>query len=779
MKKKQLFMMAVLLSVAQLICADRLHSIPISYSNATVYYKAEMEIINNKPVATFDVTVPSAGYYYSSFWIQGVKHADDTYSTYKVWLDNSPTYYMTLTQNSADWGFTNLVSVYMPSGTHKVRVSSDSLDDVPNVDFLYCSSSSGVPSSNPYLQMKSHTQPVSSVIGGDYQTVFHYDEIGTSSYPPTSFIAERDKSIYYTFLRLEYFTEGDSVKISVTDMDLNTDGWENVISVFFYDQNYPGFSWTSTDFLAEEITRTGFYYVMVRTDSNDTWGTCSFSINGERFFENVPVSCCKTEIPSTMEDGNYWSFALGTNCDLMSLALAPAGGVYHYDDDRGYNATNSDFDWGTNPCAWRYMYGGFSHLVTLANSYPQGGNVAVADVYTGVPSISMYLYLNPADYPNYKESDQMVSAPATPYNDLSSYHYNDLSWAFGSWTHQEFLSHDSLLSQLEELDEYAEISGYIRVASPLTLWEAVDVYVNDGSISHAAVKSKSHYFSAGYAWESKLGDHERVFHPRHSLEGGDAGTITYYYRKSPYLSNSLQPCDLRVLENVSFTDEEQEAIDRGVAQVSDDVAEAFEGLLRLCYEDAVRKPFASLSQFAKLRHYGELLSLCRKNPETLYLICRHLPTDFGLTYRLIYDFGGEKYEGLKKQITGPDKEKRTDESGRRVLRTSRSKALLFAKALLNDGAMQKTIGGITYSSDPKLSLSQSGMKATVSFELESPASVTLVCECPQRGPVRRLMENERLSPGRHCADVELQGTGIYVFSLIVDGCVYEKKVIVK
>lgn len=57
----------------------------------------------------------------------------------------------------------------------------------------------------------------------------------------------------------------------------------------------------------------------------------------------------------------------------------------------------------------------------------------------------------------------------------------------------------------------------------------VDVYYLYGEWTHASVRKPGNDMPHGYAWESKLGTLQRIFHPRNSLEGGSYGSIMRYY----------------------------------------------------------------------------------------------------------------------------------------------------------------------------------------------------------------------------------------------------------
>ena len=765
----------MLLTVLQSLSvgADDLHSI-LMHSSSTdiVYYKPTYEIVNDKPVVTFEITVATSRTYYSWFWMQGVKHADSSYSTYKVWLDDSPSYYLTITHNSADWGYSNMVSAYLSAGTHKVHIGSNSLDDVPNVEVLYIRTTqylSGATANN-YVNMKSHSQGAPSVGTGYATNLYFSDTEGDASYPPMAYTAERDKVLYYTIRRLEDYTAGQSVDVDVTmacDADENT--FDTYIEIFPVDGNST-YSLHGTNTLTAEIDLSGFYYVLVRPADNNRWGTCDFNIDSSRYFENVPVNSCLTVLPASSEDSNYSCFALGKNCDTMSMIVTPANNFYGYKDDGGSPHAFSDVEWGLDSHIERRLLPGWGHFATLYNSLPYSSSASTADVYTISHTLVNY-YANIAPfYPDYKSNDQMTSGKATN-------SYSGFSWALGEWIGNVALwwTDPSDDYEAEWLEEQANIRGY--TAQGATAQNAVvDLYANDFGLAHAAVKNKGHYFAAGYAWESKLGARERVFHPRYALEGDAAGYVTYYLLKLPSYQYAL-PVDMRVIENAEFTEEEREFLLHGADGISSTVAAGFSKLWEVCSDESLFRDFLSLRQFERLDHYADLLAYCSKNPETLYTICLLAADDNLMAVKLLGDMTAKDNRELFKSVTSDSRRHRVNGEGKALARPVRTEAVLYIKGLINGGRLKSA--PVTYSSDTMFTVEQSGLSLTVSLDLDHDAPVTIAYGSPQKSLLRFASDGERMKAGRQSICFDVPEPGIYVVSVKVNGSIYEKKVIVR
>ena len=757
--------------------------------------KPTYTIVNNKPVATFQTEVSVAGSYYISCWLQGVKHSDGSYSSYN--LEVQGTYYSgSVTYENGDWGPTNTVWAYLSAGTHTITVTGSSLSDVPNVEFVnLCTVPMSVDCTR-YNQMKSHSQSAPPT-GSGYATTFSYNETGNSVTPPTTFLAQRDKEIYYTFRRLEYYTSGQTVNVSVDSIHANNS--YKLISIFPYNENLvSGNTWFSTTSLSAEIANSGFYYVMVSPVSSGVYGTCWLNINGVRYFEDVPINCCMTTLTSSFSTSTYQCFAISENGDPMSFVLSPEGVLASYNDDRGYNTAVSDFDWGLNSRVLTQMGSGYIHFTTLFNSYPQTDYTAIADIYSGLRNgYTQYAGGIHTLYPNYKQEDLMASAsqPDLTYET----DYNCLSWAFGDWLSAPTIPYDYTISQiLPYLDSYAEAYGYTRNGAT----EAnaiIDIYTYEDTISHVSVKSKGHYYAAGYDWESKLwirtniddelpnGYHlngfslERVFHPRYALEGQVAGYVSYHYRINPTVTShdTFSPIDVRTIENASFTPEEQEWVEIGMALVPENVVSEYNRLQNICLKEGLGMSFLYLHSYERLPHYSALLDFCKKESSIRYLLFYLAEKGNTLAIKTLYDITDQEYGSVRKAISEENRKCQYAEDGKFIVRSARTDAVKFIKAILNGGQTGKYLAGITCSTDPKFTIRQECMTLTVSFELDKESHVTVVLNNTQTGLIDYVAKKDFTEAGMQNFHFSIPKRGIYVVSLIINGNVYEKKIVIK
>ncbi|MBQ8047275.1 MAG: hypothetical protein IJ196_05055 [Prevotella sp.] len=747
--------------------------------NSIRYEKPTYSIINNKPVATFTVKVAS-GTHKSVFWLQGVRHADGTYSQYKVWFDNYTSSAQTLTQNSADWDYTNTVSAYLPAGTYQLHVGGESLDDVPNVEFVEVYTSFITSIAGLYDAMKQHSQNILSP-GTGYLQNFHFSSTENDpSYPPVYFTAERDKPVYYTFHRLEYYTAGQTVNFNVTA--LSPAGISNVINVF--SDTAPSVNWVSTAdpstgfaILAATIDMSGFYHVLVRTDENSHWGTCSLSINGERYFSDVPVCCNKTLISGVTPGDFYASFALGYRGDPMLMLMNSTGSVIGFNDDYPYYSNLSDFDWGKNPRINSLMYDEHWMYTSLWNSYPKSASAATVDVYTGC-DLRIWNYYSQVQpiYPNYKRDDIIVASQP-------SGQYNELSWAVGEWTFPMAYDYNAVppeASNAELADATLNSYGFVRQGATEAN-AVIDLYDAQGDEpSHIAVKSKGHYYASGYAWESKLGEHERVYHPRYALESNAAGHVAYHYRRDPtsVASQSEFLADFRTIENASFTAEEAEMVEKGAESVAESVSASFDKLWATCQDEGRWRPFLSLSRYETLEHYAALRDLCLEHPETFYLVARLVDKGHLLAVKLLCDMTDGQHKELRRAVYERNAQRKRSADGKTIVRPTRTEAMLFMKSLLNGGQTGRS-AAVSYSSDPRFKVASSGRTLKVSFDLDKASRVTVAAVSPYQANLQTVCDGQRMEEGRQSFAIHVAEAGVYVVTVVIDGEVFEKKVFVE
>lgn len=74
---------------------------------------------------------------------------------------------------------------------------------------------------------------------------------------------------------------------------------------------------------------------------------------------------------------------------------------------------------------------------------------------------------------------------------------------------------------------------------------------------------------------------------------------------------------------------------------------------------------------------------------------------------------------------------------------------------------------------------QNGNTLTISFDLVRDASVTVGVSNPQRNLILFASRGERMQAGKHQLAITVPETGIYAVGVLINGKVYEKKIIIR
>ena len=762
----------------------------ITYSfNCIQQHSVSTTVSGNKTVTSFVVDVTNTYNYILAFWLMGVKHSDGTYSSYDLRVDNGNVICQVATDRG-DWYMYYTSFVYLTAGTHTISLEG-MLDDVPNTRNI-----GGV----PYPLFSSFDSHVNFLLQG-YQTMksnhsnspysannpyrkfdcFPYENNPSS--PPLYYTAELNKNLYYTFYRKEYYTAGQTVSFE-TDVIDNED---HILNVFDPD-NLDNASWSATSAnghatLNITFPQTGFYYVMVRTDSNSSWGTCNLTIDSDRIFEDVPVSCSRTEIVLPSNYGsNFSCFAKSSDGD-PTIMLMEDDCVVAYNNDFPYNSTLSDYDWGKNA----RIDGLLSDDQWVLTTIPEFPFTIKADVYTGCQVGGNWSEI----FPNLKSNDILYSAQA----DTT---YNCISWAVGEWTVGFWLSHYShgtpgSTKFKEAVDSIFDAYGYVEISneanSIIDLWriESSDGY--DYECSHASVRSKGHHYAAGYDWESKIGKNVRLFHPRNALESDAYGErFAYYARSSNWVFPSLDSLFYRpLILNISLTQQEMGRIDRGVSEIGIDCRRSFEEMYQQCQKNGAIKVSVSIDTYEMIKPYGELLKLCQKSTELRYLLYQKICNREILAIKLLEDMTAATDRVLLDEVFAQvEKERRTmaEKSGEKVLSTIQTNAMLLVKELLNREKPNQLISNMvdgcsTLSNEPMMKTSVNGRQIVVGFDLSTDAYVSVMIGSLDGSMISNIVANQKLVKGRQQLAFTVPQPGIYSIALVVNGCVYKQKVTIK
>lgn len=744
-----------------------------------------IEINGNYSYATFYVTVTSSGNYYSRFWLMGHRNLNGDYAEYDLLIDGTDTG-INVSSTSADWqliGPENNSKIALSVGPHHISLRGLK-EDIPNVENLRLYSSPLYMFNNTdnakYQYAKNHHTPYNALIipstVGSYTEINYHQNATDSLTPPSIYHGEFSKYIFYTFYRLQYFVQNETVTLS-TDVINGKHHYLHLISL----DNPSIYSWVTASTssghatLSQTIPTTGFYYVLVRAMGAEDWGTCNLNINGDYLFDNVPIVNHLTEVPSELLSNRiYACFAISAFINPMIWMVGNANSIINFNDDYPYDANLSSYDWKKNARFNQTLTPGMKVLATLEKSF-QNGEISVADVYAGGRIRVWDVWYV---FPNLKKDDEIITAAADT-------QYNCLAWALGEWSENFWFSDlygTSSPYHVNLLDSVCAIYGYTRngateANSQIDLWAKI---VNgEWDCQHFSVRKRAHKFAGGYAWESKMGGLERMLHPRYDLEGEEYGNIVAHYWKDN--TNVVGPISedgtlLRCFENVTFSDEERLFVDKEISLIPKDIIADFSQKYNDCEKAGMKKLTLFIDVLRDSKGYDDLIHICNEFPLLQYWLFKRIDEGGILAIQLMEDLVATSNLSLFKKVQVESSKRTHTKEGYRIIRTLQANSMLFIKAYL---AEQMRIefhakDAVTYSNTNMFQVSVSGKNIIISLDLDHGAFVSAVIGSASGTFIKTIESRKHHEAGQIFINGSVPTSGIYIINVHVNGCNYEK-----
>lgn len=741
------------------------------------------EVTNTKSIVTIYLTVSQSANLQLGFWIMGVKHSDNTYSSYSIKLNGqSQTGY--LQTSKGDWQYISTTGQTLFSfacGNNVIQIEG-TVNDIPNIGYVekYRVPSFAYNPNNFYSLEKSHRHKYSYEVNNeiDYNKDYHfYSVLNDSLYPPTMFTGHLKRETFYTFYREEYYSAGQTVTFQ-TDTIGNV---HHVIHVFSKSdpQNH---SWSASSKnaigghaeLLVNISKSDFYYVLVRSCEENSWGTCNLCIDNCRIFENIPINNNRTDINVQFSNANYACFSKGLNADPMILLIDndSIGRVINYNDDYPYNASSSSYDWKTSARFNQPLSNDYWVLTipkSSSNFFP-----CYFDTYTGC---KMADYMGSGNgFPNMHLDDYLVSSFPTS-------RYNCISWALGEWMIgywlDNFAGEDHDIEAIDSLFSIYEFTreGATESNADIDLWATIN---SDGSwcCTHTSVKSKRQKYAAGYDWESKLGSSERIFHPRNALSGGQYGEIVAHYKKNTIPPFHPWPC--RIIRNIELGSTEEEYINSTKQLISEEIKDKFDNLYKECVEESKIRVSIFIRQYEKTAQYRCLLEYCLKNPELLPLILQKVNDDEVLGVKLLFDMTKKEYSQIWSDVRSEISKCQRTEEDIPIVYTLQSQARLFIKIFINmidvaDALKESS----TYSNDFFFDIKNYNNNLSLSFFLNKDSRVSLSYADIYGGQIVNMVSSILMDKGNHEISLPRLKAGVYSVCIRKDNSLYEKTIAIK
>ena len=383
-------------------------------------------------------------------------------------------------------------------------------------------------------------------------------------------------------------------------------------------------------------------------------------------------------------------------------------------------------------------------------------------------------------FPNLRSNDALISA--------GPYSYNCHGWtAYPT----QYLFRQPYLSGIHDANSIAyylcHIHGFTEEGATEDNCD-VDIWEHNGYATHTSVKSYgggAGGHSYGYDWESKLGFNCRIMHPRYALENCDESNTGAYGHVVKHLIKAQNASQGNyIYENVAFTEEEKLRISDLSKDASAEEEENLSEKLARLEESLIQKCISNIGLLSLYDHdYQKLAETCSQKPALLGLLMNKMSEGNALAAYLFIDATKKDNEDVVKKIIDYESQNAVGNSGEHIIRLDIAEAILYAKELLAkySGAQRPFMKeGVSYSNDNKgFSTSVSDNNVIISFSLENEAMVSMIIDDIQGYSFKQIIENDKLTSGRHQLNVSVDKSGIYNVVLSVNGCIYTKKIVIK
>ncbi|MBQ9668922.1 MAG: hypothetical protein IJV45_09330 [Prevotella sp.] len=546
----------------------------------------------------------------------------------------------------------------------------------------------------------------------------------------------------------------------------------------------------SQDFYTFTPAISGTYHLLVTTVNEETGKTANIIVDNG-FNVISPVSHNYYAYPSlNNSEQPYNIFVTSKYWDPQLYVIGNSGEVIAYNDD--YSSNNS-FNWGKTA---RFI-GDNTHDVigVIATSdyvTTDYGIRNMIDVYAGCPIVhdntNLKMY-----YDNYFDNfdDIMISGP-------SSLEYDHIAWA------ADEINYDNPYLKLFQFNTgspdkpLAPIDAFLR-SKLYTREDAtesnsdIDLYITpeDSICVYATVKAYGTSSALGYAWESKVGTSERIFHPRYALknyaEDGDSLIILHYRRWSIFELKDMDELGIGyidfVYKNVELTNDEIATIRQKTTGLKRRQINSFQTLYDQCKTVINNPNFDCMTGLSNSSAYNSLRSLCQQTPELMNFVYINANNGDHLAFKLIDDVAVPLHYDLVQSVKNYNDSVNIDENNKKIRYSIQANTILFIKAILDSANAQTTLlapKGISNSNDSDIfSVTADNRFIRVDISLDYDASVSLAISTPYGRAAIMRVNREILREGQHHFDIPVRHSGVYTVTYYINGRMYEKKISIK
>ncbi|MDR2126648.1 MAG: T9SS type A sorting domain-containing protein [Prevotellaceae bacterium] len=780
------------------------------------------EVKGEKSYTSFDVTAPVRGSYHLNFWLLPAKLSDGSYSRYEVLVNGLSA--GSISPAKGNWqsiGLDKSAKVALKPGANTISIVATA-PEIAEVEFVCLSTnvSKAAISSAKYDQFLAKTKSSSNDENVGLRSTTANPGVALDS--KANYLFYPNVAFNYTYYKTVNFTAGQQVFIATQSSKLH-------VVELFNANNPDAYSWVHKSSLAYQIAdrtvRTsnfqpsssqaslsdyqfqfvtgtylgsinitipvsGTYYVKVRSAVNGTAGVANVNINGQYYYEDVPIHSTGFRVTQGGDGVAYNTFTTNLTGDArlwLERGTAIPGKTVAWNDDWAQGGLNSRIRLDGDKAAVHGVL-----LSTYSSSNPTGK----CDLYVKCLDGAVY-----PSFPNLNPLYEIQSAPIDPT-------YNALSWAAGitefayepTTKFVEYYVENNPLESFHKFlltPKYDECPVYSKIGATQEN-SVIDLrmrYDNVGNLYiGASIKDGADNHPHGFAWETKFGQNLRCFHPRTSLEGGYYGNTVAYFRRvgtGKLLAEAIAD-GTAVLQHVEFTPLEDNIIAAQKAILTTTVKNTF---------NAKFNAWKATNNYnsAKIINNSEfdsLLSYCISNPGTAYLVYEKLgDSDFDASYLVdTLSLVSLNNVTILDNIIEDSKQMRLRAANNinyvDTIVSPIANAMKYVKAILTGGGApllspgqgngnsESVATGIRYSNDDEFNAVNNSSGISINFSIRDNAKISLAVIDLKGRVMETVLQGQALSSGNHNYTVNLPA-GIYLVKYVLNGNVNVKKVIVK
>ncbi|MFC2086356.1 T9SS type A sorting domain-containing protein [Bacteroidota bacterium] len=553
----------------------------------------------------FQVEVVDSGKYYLAAWVKGGINEEGEKLEYVVRVNNDNIVYKIKSKsNNSHAVVLKEKKIDLQAGINTIIFKTGKPEN-PNIEFIKLSLDKTKKNISDSLYTAYIDELTQHELPGDYAEIKEaaIDDENPKAVPQTEVIDtacphcnydyEVELDFGYSYYTTIYLYAGKTytfeTKNATSDPVLQLFKAESPSLFNTWTDDDGGYGYNSK--ITAYITVSGTYYLFIRKHDNPSSvvGTCNLYRNGSLYASNCAISGSSISCDKTVTETLNWftAYLTGDSRIWIENSSGIPGKIIAYNDD--FWVQPSDVFWGSASRVHANLNTSIrSVIVSASSSNNPTGN---CDLYMNCKDFKDYDW-----YPNYNEIDAIQSAPESDAYNCASWAGGRIDLGRGFWAsldpdgpednHNDpwyveddfWLSWDNFFGNIPMRFPLAPTytrEGATYVNAEIAMWIKNRKYV------HFSVAKPANDQPHGYAWESKRGEMERVFHPKNALSGLTYGEISgdYYRRVSSsektYTFEESLALGLTVKLTVDLTENEKSMLSGMKEEIGSKIVEEF------------------------------------------------------------------------------------------------------------------------------------------------------------------------------------------------------------